>query len=146
MVKKWRGMTWTRELAINLIRERCPPKNRICHAVAIAEWVQSNVYYVNELPEVFQEPPRTVELAAGDCDDFTTLIGSLCESIGIPVEIVGVKIDGFWRHVFPRAAVRAITGTKILPLDATLSAPVLELADPIRRALQAGHTVETMTV
>ena len=34
----------------------CQPKDKLAHALAIGEWVQKNITYVNELPETFQSP------------------------------------------------------------------------------------------
>jgi transglutaminase-like putative cysteine protease len=122
----------------------CEPRDQKAHAIALAEWVQRHITYVNELPERFQTPPTTISLGYGDCDDFTTLIGSLCEAIGIPVEIVGMSWrsrpggrDDF-KHIAPRALVRGPAGPEKVWLEATTPIPVRELPDPIRTALAEG--------
>jgi hypothetical protein len=149
MVDAWRGRAWTRETATQIVfREAaCAPKVRLCHALAVGDWVKQNITYVNEYPETFQTPRRTVELGAGDCDDATILIASLLEAIGIRTEIVGMKVDGKWRHVFPRAIVRLRDGRHILvPIDVTIDAPLREFPDPVARTRARGMKVDTYVV
>jgi hypothetical protein len=146
MIEVYRATTFARLLALNIIKEaNVPDRNKAAQAVAIAEWVRKNIRYVNELPETFQTPPRTVKVAAGDCDDHTTLIGSLCESIGIPIEVVGLKVDGVWQHVFPRAVLQAPGGKIVrMPLDSTIKdAEIRDFANPVKRLLDRGKKVET---
>ncbi len=120
----------------------CPPRDQACQAVAIAGWVQDTITYVNEMPETFQTPPTTIAEGYGDCDDFSTLIGALCESIGILVELVGMQwTEGgveYYRHIFPRALVPIGGRVVRVPLDATLTVPVDGTQDPIRIALARG--------
>jgi hypothetical protein len=146
VIEVYRGKEWSREIAIRIIRARCPQKNQVCQALAIADAVQRRTYYVKERPERFQFPKRTWKLKAGDCDDFTTLIGSLCESIGIPIEVWGLKVDHLWRHVYPVALIQAGHRMLRLPLDATMRAPVWERRNPIQVAIERGHTVETLVI
>jgi hypothetical protein len=144
VVIDWRGRVWTRETAIGIVRDECPSKQRMCQTMAIAEWVQARIYYVNELPETFQTPFRTVELGAGDCDDHAVLLAALLESIGIPVDLVAMKIDGIWRHIFAMAHVRLPSGrTVAIPLDTTLSSPVRSLKNPVLMAMQRGAKIDT---
>ncbi len=143
-IDKWRGRVWTRKLAVSLIRNVCAEKDQLCQAMTIAQAVKLKIYYVNERPETFQTPVNTWEFEFGDCDDFTWLIGALIESIGIPVEVDGMKINGKWKHVFPVAIIRRPgAGAYRLTLDATLNAPVGPNADPVRIALSKGLRVET---
>lgn len=148
MINKWRGRPQLRHLAMQIIREAgCPQKNRLCQAYAIAQAVKDRIYYINERPEIFQEPMNTWRWRYGDCDDFVSLEGSLLESVGIKVEVVGMKIDKKWRHVFPIAII-PISGKKAirLPLDATLSQPLGPRANPITIALRLGHRVDTLNL
>ncbi len=149
MIDVYRETPWARETAIRIIRAACPPKDKLCQAIAIAEAVQRRIYYVNEYPEVFQSPPRTWDMRAGDCDDQTTLTGTLLEAIGIPVEVVGLKMDGEWKHVFARALVQIPGhGEREVPiaLDTTLSTPVRRLTAPEVLAASHGKKVQTLTI
>lgn len=144
MVNEYRGVAAIRARARDIVfrQYNCPPKDQACHALAIAQWVQNNITYVNELPETFQTPTTTVATGYGDCDDFTSLICALCESIGIETELVGMEWDGYFRHIFPRAIIDTDEGEVRMPLDATLSRPVSDLADPITLWLERGHDVQ----
>jgi len=144
MIETWRGTTWARELALKILNEaQVPDRNKAAQAVAIAEWVRKNIRYVNELPETFQTPKRTVETQAGDCDDHTTLIGSLCENIGIPIQVTGLKVNGVWQHVYPRAILQLPDGKIIkMPLDSTIrDSEIRAFANPIKRLMDRGKKV-----
>jgi hypothetical protein len=126
MVDHYRGEPLLRAKAHQIVFElaRCQPRDRLCHCIAIARWVQDNITYVNEGIETFQSPVETLTSRYGDCDDFTTLIASLVESIGIPCQLVALEWDGEYRHIFPRAVLSGLGpgGTPLeLPLDATLT-------------------------
>lgn len=146
MIETYRATTFARELAHRIITEAAvPDRNKPAQAVAIAEWVRRNIRYLNELPETFQTPPHTVKIGRGDCDDHTTLIGTLCENLGIPTEVVGLKVDGVWQHVFPRALI-VTPGKQVIrmPLDSTIKdAEIRQFANPITRLRARGKKVET---
>jgi transglutaminase superfamily protein len=167
MIDVYRATEWSRQMALRIVKEAgCADRHHACMALAVGEWVQRNIRYVREFPERFQSPSRTVKDAAGDCDDFTTLIGSLLESIGIQVEVVGMKVgqppggrlgerireafrlDTKWKHVYPRALIDTGGGRPVvMNLDATLrNTPVRQLANPIRRALERGLKVDTLVL
>lgn len=149
VVDHWRGTTWARELAARIVFEEagCERKKRLCHAMAIGEWVQREITYVNELPETFQTPRRTVEFGRGDCDDAAVLVATLLEAIGIPAKLVGMKVNGKWRHIWPLAMVRLRDGRTVgVPLDTTLDVPIEEKQSPIQRAKARGQQVETYIV
>jgi hypothetical protein len=149
MIDVYRATSWARTTAMEIIRAAgCEARNHACFALAVGEEVQRRIMYVREFPERFQTPPNTWKDEAGDCDDFTTLIGSLLEAVGVPVQVVGMKVDGKWRHVYPRALIDGAGGKQLpLNLDATLrGVPIREMANPIRRALERGMKVETIVL
>lgn len=155
MIDVYRATTWARSTAMQIIRDAgCEARNHACFALAIGEAVQQRIMYVREFPERFQTPPNTWRDGAGDCDDFTTLIGSLLEAVGVPVKVVGMKTAPRkgqplkWKHVYPVAQIEG-PGGKALPmnLDATLrGVPVRQMANPITRALERGMVVETLVL
>lgn len=169
LVKQYRGLHTISALArdVTFRQMNAPLKNKAAQAVAVADWVQQMVSYVNEGDETFQTPLATLRFRWGDCDDFTTLIASLLESMGIPVELVaigwpepqrlfGSPITARWvavlprmmfRHIFPRAVVPVDGGRVVrVPLDATLDAPVSWLTDPIELARSRGVTPTTLVL
>ncbi len=138
MIIKYRGVPAIRNLAIKIIQDAgCVPRDKKDQSLSIGAWVQDNIYYVHELPERFQFPDETLRLKAGDCDDFTTLIGSMIESIGIPSAMIVMEVNGNWTHIFPAAQLT----TGMLPLDGTLRFPVQSQVNPIEFAYAKGRRV-----
>lgn len=149
MVDRYRANQLVREKAVDIVfREaKCAPKAKACHALAIGGWVQRNVTYVNEGIETFQTPVRTLTWRYGDCDDFTTLVCSLLESIGIRSELVALSWRGQFRHIFPRAVVAGAGGKLVrIPLDATLRQPIAELTNPVAMAIRRGDHPEVLAL
>lgn len=131
-----------------------PQRNHAAYAVAIAKWVQANIQYVNESPEVFQEPTATLAMGYGDCDDFVTLVAALVEALGIETQIVGMEWEHpdtgrAFQHIFSRAVIPMagpMAGGRnwYIPLDTTLQRPIEDLTDPIKLAMQMGHDVRVV--
>ncbi len=152
VVDQYRAAYAVRARARDIVfrQAQCRPRDQLCHAIAIGRWVQDNVTYVNELPEVFQTPTTTVATGYGDCDDFTVLICSLLESIGIASELVGLEWTEkdergrplkMFRHIFPRAIIPGMRAP--VPLDATLTTPIEQLTDPVKVARAMGKDAQT---
>lgn len=115
-ITKYRMVPVIRDTAIGILgAANIAARDKRSQALSIGDWAQENIYYVHELPERFQTPESTLRTKAGDCDDFSTLIGALAESIGIPVMLVAMHFRGAYRHIFPAAKIDG----KLLPLDAT---------------------------
>ena len=134
----------SRELAAIRARARdivfrvynCSPRNEHEYSLAIGDWVQRNIRYVREMPEVFQTPTMTIACGYGDCDDHAVVVCSLLESIGIESELVGLQwdLDGIpsFNHIFPRAVVEfGLPRAVRIPLDTTLQRPIAQRTDPI---------------
>lgn len=137
IISKYRELPLIRDLAVSIIRKAaCPQRDKKCQAIAIATWVKDNIYYVHELPERFAYPDEVLRAKAGDCDDFSTLIGALVESIGIPSMLVTMKIGFKWAHIF--AAAQMASGA-LLPLDATNRFGLG--VNPIQQTLSKGKPV-----
>lgn len=143
MVNEYRGHYSIRARARDIVFRQglCPPKDQLCHALAIGSWVQNNIVYVNELPEVFQTPTTTISTGYGDCDDFSSLICSLLEAVGVESELVGMEWGGTFQHIFPRAVLPYARPPQRLALDATLPTPIAMRTDPIAVARSRGSKV-----
>lgn len=140
LITLFRGNPTIRNLALQIIAEaQVPPREKKAQALAIGDWVQQNVYYVHELPERFQDPTETLRIKAGDCDDMTSFIGSLIESVGIPSVMVCMKVNGGWSHIFPAARIPETGG--LLPLDATMRFAVSLGRNPVEWAKERGKHV-----
>lgn len=149
MATEWGNTLPIKQLAMKIIRDAgAASRDEQAQALAIGSWVQRNVYYVHEGKETFQQPPTTVELRAGDCDDMTTLICALLQSVGIKWAMCLLKINGKWAHIFPVSFVRVPgeTGLHRLTLDATLSDPVDDMVNPIAKVSGKGLRLETLFV
>lgn len=141
MVDAWKGNQLIRDKALDIVFRQggCAPKDKRAHAMEIGRWAQRSITYVNDGGEQFQTPTRTLTHRFGDCDDFSTLIASLCESIGIRCQLAAIEWAGQFRHIFPRALVPGPGGGQVLlPLDATLNRPIDALTDPVQIAIRRG--------
>ncbi|MGH8337781.1 MAG: transglutaminase-like domain-containing protein [Gammaproteobacteria bacterium] len=65
-------------------------------ARAIQAWVQNNIEYRRDPPDVelVQTPQVTLQLRAGDCDDFSVLTAALLQATGHPAQFIAVGLDG----------------------------------------------------
>lgn len=137
-----------KKAAVDAIRaEGAPAKDGYAQAIAIAAWVQKNIFYVHEARELFQLPTTTLKLKSGDCDDFTVLIAAMCESCGIKTKLAILKLNGRWAHIFPCAIVKLDGEVHRIPLDATLTRedyPVEDVTSPVAIAQRRGDTVDLL--
>jgi hypothetical protein len=76
-------------LAVNIVRDAgVQPRDYKGQAAALLNWVQSQIYYINEPGERLQDPVYTLKVRYGDCDDMAILLASLYEACRLP-----------WRYV-----------------------------------------------
>lgn len=122
LVKKFKRDPMIRDTAASLVAG-LPPKDWTGEARRLYEYVRDQIRYLRDVSgvETLQTPPVTMELEAGDCDDKSTLLAALLESIGHPTRFVatGYRDPGRFSHVY----VETLLGTKWLPLDATVNKP-----------------------
>lgn len=81
-------------------------------------FVRDNIRYVRDIRgvETLQTPEKTLEFGGGDCDDKSTLLAALLESIGHPTRFVAVGFkSGNYVHVY----VESKMGVKWYPLETT---------------------------
>jgi hypothetical protein len=79
-------------------------------AEALYDWCRDNVRYTRDPQDVeFIQTPKYFLISAlsgqlpivGDCDDFTQIICCLCKSVGLPVGIRIISVNGRrWHHVY----------------------------------------------
>lgn len=120
-----------------------PAREPYLHAVALARWVQQNITYVQELPEVFQTPLATLDTGYGDCDDMAVLLASLLESVGIPAYLFSIGINPppapELEHIYVVADVGGPNELALVPLDPTLRTNVKEQQrDPLAEVRARG--------
>lgn len=76
--------------------------NRLADFVRRAVIYQADPYNLEftQTPDVMLLEINRRGFVTGDCDDHCLLFSSLCESLGVACEIVGVMIDSpMWNHV-----------------------------------------------
>ena len=88
---------------------------------AIFEWVKENIEFRGEHAETIQTPLITLQLGAGDCDDHSTLLAAMYESIGFETRFNTMSTredpDDQFSHVFLEVRTR---GGVWLPVDTTV--------------------------
>lgn len=103
IVKQYRKNSEIRALAESII-QYVPEKDFIGEIRAIFEWVRDNIRYTEDVRDVetLKTPDATVYSAQGDCDDKSTLVATLCESIGKKTRFVaiGMHEPGIFEHVY----------------------------------------------
>lgn len=118
-VQKFKKSLTVREAALSLV-DGHPQKDWFAEVNSIFTWVRDHIRYVRDIHgvETLQTPVVTLELGAGDCDDKSTLMAALLESVGYPTRFIaaGYRQRGNYSHVYVEAKV----GNRWVPLDATL--------------------------
>jgi len=112
-----------RQTAIDiLLQRRIRAKDYFGEINALFEWVQRNVRYTKDTfrLEVLHSARRMLELRAGDCDDFTILLGAMLEAIGHPVRVVITGPDPRRSKLFSHIYLEALCLGHWIALDATM--------------------------
>lgn len=84
----------------------------------IHAYVRDNIRYIRDVRgvETVQTPDKTLELGQGDCDDKSTLVASLLESVGHPTRFVAA---GFRDRDFCHVYVETRIGEKWIGVETT---------------------------
>ncbi len=107
LVKTYKKSPPIRELAIRLTNNQSQ-KNWIGEVKAIHRFVKNQIRYVKDIRgvETLQTPVQTLRLQAGDCDDKSTLVAALLESIGHPTRFKAVGfLPNTYNHVYPETKI-----------------------------------------
>lgn len=90
-----------------------------CPVINVWNFLVMNVRYTPDMHAIdtYQDLRTTLEIGAGDCDDFTIAFGALLHAIGYYCCQKIISVDGqTWAHVYPMVNV---PGGGWLALDAT---------------------------
>jgi hypothetical protein len=112
-----------RQAAIAILVQRgVRPKDYLGEIKALFEWVQQNLRYTRDplRVEVLHSAPRLLQLRAGDCDDFSILLGAMLESIGHPVRLVLAGFHPQRPDAYSHVYLEALGKGRWIPLDATM--------------------------
>ncbi|MCK5650293.1 MAG: hypothetical protein KAJ42_02905, partial [Gemmatimonadetes bacterium] len=87
-------------LAVDIFKKAgVQPRDYVGQAKAILDFVQNQLYYVNEPGERLSDPLRTLKVGYGDCDDLVIVLGAILESVRIPWRVVISGTDKQGRKV-----------------------------------------------
>ena len=129
------------EKTVEILRQSdCKPREYKKQAAALLEWVQKNIYYVNEPVERLQSPMYTLKSGLGDCDDLAILLCAFFESIRLPWKFVisGNDRNGLIRyhegdkeyrripysHIYCMVGNKPFTPTEWFYCEPTMSVPM----------------------
>ena len=106
-----------RELALKLTRN-LPQKDYGGEQRALWSYVKNSIRYVRDIHgvETVQSPLKTLEYGAGDCDDKSTLLAALLESLGHTTRFAAL---GFKPGQLCHVLVESKLGDRWVPLETT---------------------------
>lgn len=122
LVKTYKSQQPIRELALFLRRD-VRPKDYVGELKKIHAFVRDEISYVKDIHgiETIHTPIQTLRLKAGDCDDKSTLVASLLESIGHPTRFVAV---GFRKNVLSHVMVQTKIADHWINVECTENVPI----------------------
>lgn len=81
-----------------------PERDELAEVSALFDWVRDSVRYVRDVHalETLSDPAITLARRLGDCDDQSTLLAAMLESVGYPTRFVigAFAAPGAWDHVW----------------------------------------------
>ena len=107
IAKRYKKSPQIRELALALTRS-IPQKSWSKEVAALHKFVRDDIRYIKDIRgcETIQTPIQTLRLGAGDCDDKSTLVAALLESIGHPTRFKAVGFSkGNLSHVYTQTKI-----------------------------------------
>jgi len=113
-----------RRCALQIFRNKqIPPRKWLREIAALHEFVRDSIRYVKDPEgiELVQTPEATLTLAAGDCDDKSTLLGALLIATGHPCRFVAVGMNG---NPFSHVLVEAKAGSRWIPAETIIPRPL----------------------
>lgn len=111
-----------RELALSLT-EDLPERDWAAQVRALHAFVRDNIRFTRDPygVELVQTPEKTLEYRQGDCDDKSTLLAALLDSIGHPARFVAVGLAG---EPFSHVLVETKIDANWVPLETILNVPM----------------------
>jgi transglutaminase-like putative cysteine protease len=122
LVKKYKSCQEVRELSTRLTRD-LHQKDYLQEVKKLHAFVRDHIRYVKDIRgvETLQSPIQTLRIGAGDCDDKSTLVASLLESLGHPTRFLAV---GFKKGVYSHVFVQTKLANNWLSIECTENVPV----------------------
>lgn len=116
-------------LARSIVKS-CAPKDYVCEATALQQYVQKAIRYTRDINDVetIQYPEQTLSLGTGDCDDMAILFAALAESVGFPTRFAAVGLSGQgFSHVLAQLMIpgQGWVSAEVIPIDSNNSQAAL---------------------
>jgi transglutaminase-like putative cysteine protease len=114
-----------RDLALRIVR-RANVQSRDFHGElsALFKWVQGSIRFTKDPfgVEYIQSPQQLLETLAGDCEDMSTLLAALSESIGHKTEfkVTSNSVFRSMNHIYPQVRL----GGSVVVMDASVDMPI----------------------
>lgn len=122
LVSQYKSSQSVRELALYLTRG-LNQKDYIGELKSIHQYVRDKIRYVKDIRgvETIQTPEQTLRLGAGDCDDKSTLVAAMLESIGHPTRFCAV---GFVKGTISHVLVQTKIANNWINVECTEPVPI----------------------
>lgn len=117
LVKRGKLAPQIRQKALQLVAH-LPQKDWAGQVKALHAFVRDSIRYVKDINgvETVHDPVTLLRIGQGDCDDKSTLLAALLESIGHPTRFMAVGfMPGRFSHVFTETKI----GSRWVPLETT---------------------------
>lgn len=117
IVRQSKKSMTVRALTLSLVKN-LKQKDYFGELRAIHRYVRDNIRYVRDIKgvETIQTPEKTLEIGQGDCDDKSSLLASMLESIGHPTRLVALAFDN---QPFCHVYVESKLGNKWIGVETT---------------------------
>lgn len=111
----WNGEQWC-----------VPEKNTDAEIAAIYKALRRDIRYTSDVVGVdtYAHPKRTLEMAGGDCDEYSATACAALMAVGIPCrfKVIRTKDSPTWNHIYVEAGTPKQNPTKWVALDASVAA------------------------
>ena len=93
LARDYRKDAGVRQVAASLVRDLAQ-YDKAGEIKALHAFVRDNIRYTSDIRQVelLQTPKATLEMGVGDCDDKSTLLASLLESIGFKTRFIAIAL------------------------------------------------------
>ncbi|AKF03389.1 transglutaminase-like domain-containing protein [Sandaracinus amylolyticus] len=105
-----------------------PEKDTAAEIRAIFEGLRRDVRYTSDVlgVDTYATPRRTLEMRAGDCDDYSSLACASLMAIGVPCrfKVVRTRDSRSWNHIYVQGGIPKDAPRRWVTLDASVNVPV----------------------
>lgn len=115
LVTQYRASPVVRVTAQRLVSE-CRSRDALCQVKVLHAYVRDNIKYLADVRnvETLQTPDYTLQEGSGDCDDHSTTLLSLLESVGLQTRLAAIAVRG---GEFSHVSGQVLLGTRWLNLE-----------------------------